>query len=194
MTTTWPVRELRGTEVGPRTRRRPADSSFRTRRRPFLESSGRRRRRCGTPPSVTATGHLVGPRRTSFGEVAGLELQATLERRNFGLDWQAELPEGSNAVGWEVEVNIDLLLLKAAEGRQVLENVDRRGHGPSGRVPCGPATRGRDLGDLTASQSQFPDPSTSANQLSSRLLLFFGAPVRRGGAPVELKWWSPGRD
>jgi hypothetical protein len=49
-------------------------------------------------------------------QVAGLDLQATLDRRNFGLDWQAELPEGGNAVGWDVEVNIDLLLLKAAEG------------------------------------------------------------------------------
>jgi polyisoprenoid-binding protein YceI len=69
----------------------------------------------GTTHPVTATGHFAGPRQTSFGELAGLDLQATLDRRNFGLDWQAELPEGGNAVGWEVKVSIDLLLVKAAD-------------------------------------------------------------------------------
>jgi hypothetical protein len=37
------------------------------------------------------------------------------DRRAFGLEWQAELPDGGDAVGWDVEVNIDLLLLKAAD-------------------------------------------------------------------------------
>jgi polyisoprenoid-binding protein YceI len=69
----------------------------------------------GTTLPVTATGRLAGPRRTRFGEVAGLGLRATLDRRAFGLEWQAELPDGGDAVGWDVEVNIDLLLLKAAD-------------------------------------------------------------------------------
>jgi hypothetical protein len=37
------------------------------------------------------------------------------DRRAFGLEWEAELPDGGDAVGWDVEVNIDLLLLKAAD-------------------------------------------------------------------------------
>jgi polyisoprenoid-binding protein YceI len=72
----------------------------------------------GTTHPVTATGHFAAPRQSSFGEIAGLDLQATLDRRNFGLDWQAELPEGGNAVGWEVEVSIDLLLLRATDGAE----------------------------------------------------------------------------
>jgi len=67
--------------------------------------------RGGTRP-VAAVGHFSPPRQAGFGEVAGIDLRAIIDRRDFGFDWQAELPGGGDAVGWEVEVNIDLLLLK----------------------------------------------------------------------------------
>ena len=72
----------------------------------------------GVTRPVAATGRYAHPRQTSFGEVAGLELQTSFDRREFGFDWQMELPGGGNAVSWEVEVGIDLLLIR--------EDVDAR--------------------------------------------------------------------
>jgi polyisoprenoid-binding protein YceI len=71
----------------------------------------------GVTRPVAAVGHLSQPRQAAFGEVAGVDLRATIDRRDFGFDWQAEMPDGGDAVGWEVEVNIDLLLLKDDGGR-----------------------------------------------------------------------------
>jgi polyisoprenoid-binding protein YceI len=64
----------------------------------------------GVTRPVTAGGHYASPRPTSFGEVAGLELQTSFDRREFGFEWQMPLPGGGDAVGWDVEVDIDLLL------------------------------------------------------------------------------------
>jgi polyisoprenoid-binding protein YceI len=66
----------------------------------------------GVTRPVTATGHYAPPRQASFGEVAGLQLQTTFDRREFGFDWQMKLPGGGDAVGWDVEVDIDLLLIR----------------------------------------------------------------------------------
>ncbi|HEX3689576.1 MAG TPA: hypothetical protein VHV28_07765 [Solirubrobacteraceae bacterium] len=35
-----------------------------------------------------------------------------MDRREFGFDWQMQLPGGGDAVSWEVEVDIDLLLIR----------------------------------------------------------------------------------
>jgi polyisoprenoid-binding protein YceI len=64
----------------------------------------------GVTRPVTASGHYAPPRPSSFGEVAGLQLQTMFDRREFGFDWQMGLPGGGDAVGWDVEVDIDLLL------------------------------------------------------------------------------------
>ena len=72
----------------------------------------------GVTRPVTAIGHYAPPRPTSFGEVAGLELHTSFDRREFGFDWQMELPGGGNAVGWQVEVDIDLLLMREDAGAQ----------------------------------------------------------------------------
>jgi len=66
----------------------------------------------GVTRPVTATGHYAPPRQASFGEVAGLQIQTSFDRREFGFDWQMELPGGGDAVGWDVEVDIDLLLIR----------------------------------------------------------------------------------
>ena len=71
----------------------------------------------GVTRPVAAVGHFSPPRQAGFGEVAGIDLRAIIDRRDFGFDWQAELPGGGDAVGWEVEVNIDLLLMKDDGGR-----------------------------------------------------------------------------
>jgi polyisoprenoid-binding protein YceI len=64
----------------------------------------------GVTRPVAASGHYAPPRPSSFGEVAGLQLQTTFDRREFGFDWQMQLPGGGNAVGWDVQVDIDLLV------------------------------------------------------------------------------------
>jgi polyisoprenoid-binding protein YceI len=66
----------------------------------------------GVTRPVTASGHYAPPRPASFGEVAGLQLHTSFDRREFGFDWQMELPGGGVAVGWDVEVDIDLLLMR----------------------------------------------------------------------------------
>jgi polyisoprenoid-binding protein YceI len=71
----------------------------------------------GVTRPVAAVGHLSPPRQAGFGQVAGVDLRAAIDRRDFGFDWQAEMPGGGDAVGWEVEMNIDLLLLKDEGGR-----------------------------------------------------------------------------
>jgi polyisoprenoid-binding protein YceI len=66
----------------------------------------------GTTRPVSATGHYSAPRQAAFGEIAGLQLTTTIDRRDFGFDWQTELPEGGVAVGWDVQLDIDLLLMR----------------------------------------------------------------------------------
>jgi polyisoprenoid-binding protein YceI len=72
----------------------------------------------GVTRPVTTSGHYAPPRQSSFGEIAGLQLHTTIDRREFGFDWQMELPGGGDAVGWDVEVNIDLLLKREDAGAE----------------------------------------------------------------------------
>jgi len=66
----------------------------------------------GVTRPVTAGGHYASPRQAGFGEVAGLQLQTSFDRREFGFDWQMKMPGGGDAVGWDVELDIDLLLIR----------------------------------------------------------------------------------
>jgi polyisoprenoid-binding protein YceI len=66
----------------------------------------------GVTRPVTAGGHHAPPRQAGFGEVAGLQLRTSFDRRDFGFDWQMQLPGGGDAVGWEVEADIDLLFTR----------------------------------------------------------------------------------
>lgn len=45
----------------------------------------------------------------------GLSLAASVDRRSFGLDWQAELPSGGQALDYEVTIAVELELLEEAE-------------------------------------------------------------------------------
>lgn len=64
----------------------------------------------GVTLPVTADGRYAPPRPSSFGEIAGLQLQTRFDRRAFGFAWQMPMPGGGDAVGWDVSVDIDLLL------------------------------------------------------------------------------------
>ena len=45
----------------------------------------------------------------------GLSLATTIDRRDFGLDWQAELPSGGDALDWQVEIVAELELVEEGE-------------------------------------------------------------------------------
>lgn len=45
----------------------------------------------------------------------GLSLAATVDRRSFGLDWNAELPSGGQVLDYEVEIAVELELVEEAE-------------------------------------------------------------------------------
>ncbi len=44
----------------------------------------------------------------------GLSLEATVDRRSFGLDWQAELPSGGQVLDYEVAIAVELELVEEA--------------------------------------------------------------------------------
>jgi polyisoprenoid-binding protein YceI len=45
----------------------------------------------------------------------GLSLEATVDRRSFGLDWNAELPSGGEVLDYEVKIAVELELVEEAE-------------------------------------------------------------------------------
>lgn len=45
----------------------------------------------------------------------GLSLEATVDRRAFGLDWNAELPSGGQVLDYEVTIAVELELVEEAE-------------------------------------------------------------------------------
>lgn len=74
-----------------------------------LEIGGRKR-------EVRAEGRYaeLGADLTGKPRVA-LSLQATVDRRDFGLDWQAQLPSGGDVLDWAVTISVELELV-AEEG------------------------------------------------------------------------------
>lgn len=45
----------------------------------------------------------------------GLSLETEIDRRDFGLDWQAELPSGGEALDWQVRISVELQFVPEAE-------------------------------------------------------------------------------
>lgn len=67
----------------------------------------------GTTVWVALHGAYHGPTEDPFGATrVGLELEATIDRREWGLDWQAPLPDGNDALGWDVEISAQLELVR----------------------------------------------------------------------------------
>lgn len=67
----------------------------------------------GTTRPVAAKGSFGTGVGLSGAEVVGLDLEATIDRREYGLNWQAALPSGGDALGWEVTLQVHLELAKA---------------------------------------------------------------------------------
>lgn len=45
----------------------------------------------------------------------GISLEATVDRRDFGLDWNAELPSGGDVLNYEVRIAVELELVREDE-------------------------------------------------------------------------------
>jgi polyisoprenoid-binding protein YceI len=60
---------------------------------------------------IKATGIIIGPA-VSFGdvEVLGVELQTTVDKNDFGLNWNAPLPKGGFAISDDVTLSVHLEL------------------------------------------------------------------------------------
>jgi polyisoprenoid-binding protein YceI len=68
----------------------------------------------GVTKSVTATGsYAAGPDPYGNDRVA-FGLTAKVDRREYGLNWQNQLPSGADAVAWDVTLVVDLQLVKQA--------------------------------------------------------------------------------
>ena len=69
----------------------------------------------GVTHPLTAEGSYRTPTRDPFGtERAALHLRANVDRRTWGLSFQLPLPDGGDAVGWDVELTANLELVRAA--------------------------------------------------------------------------------
>lgn len=72
----------------------------------------------GVTRPVAATGRYQSPIEDPFGSIrAALEFTTTtttIDRRDWGMDWQAPLPGGGDALGNLVELTASLELVKEA--------------------------------------------------------------------------------
>jgi polyisoprenoid-binding protein YceI len=66
----------------------------------------------GEKREVEAGGRFAQLGEDAYGKArVGLSLEATVDRRNFGLDWQAELPSGGEVLEYAVTIAVDLELV-----------------------------------------------------------------------------------
>lgn len=66
----------------------------------------------GISRPVRATGTYEPPIEDPYGNTrAALELTATIDRRDWGMNWQMPLPKGGDVLGWDVELSVHLELI-----------------------------------------------------------------------------------
>jgi polyisoprenoid-binding protein YceI len=68
----------------------------------------------GITKAVTAKGTIAAGIGISGSEVVGLDLEAAIDRREYGLNWQAELPSGGEVLAWDVVLEVHVELPKAS--------------------------------------------------------------------------------
>jgi polyisoprenoid-binding protein YceI len=68
----------------------------------------------GVTKPVHATGTVVGPVEGAFGQTAvGFTLETTVDRTEYGLNWNADLPKGGKALSDDVTLTVELEFVKA---------------------------------------------------------------------------------
>ena len=68
----------------------------------------------GVTKSVVAKGNVAAGADPYGNERVAFELSTTIDRREFGINWQNALPNGGDAVAWDVTLTVDLQLVKQA--------------------------------------------------------------------------------
>lgn len=68
----------------------------------------------GVTKPVVATGEYTETTQGPAGTIFGLELEAKVDRHDFGLSWNMEAPGGRKVVGDEVTITVSLELLQQA--------------------------------------------------------------------------------
>jgi polyisoprenoid-binding protein YceI len=69
--------------------------------------------------AVEARGSATGPAETLGGVVKiGVQLEAVIDRTEFGLNWNAPLPSGGLALANEVKLTVELELARAGEAEE----------------------------------------------------------------------------
>jgi polyisoprenoid-binding protein YceI len=68
----------------------------------------------GITKPVVATGTFASGGDLGGNERIAFELSKTIDRRDFGISWQAPLPTGGDAVAWDVTLTVDLQFVKQA--------------------------------------------------------------------------------
>ena len=68
----------------------------------------------GVTNPVEITGTVTGPLTDAFGrERIGFDVETTVNRRDYGIDWNMELPTGDAALGDDVTITATLALVRA---------------------------------------------------------------------------------
>jgi len=66
----------------------------------------------GVTRPVDAAGRYRPPVQDPFGDLrTAVDIVATVDRRDWGMDWQMPLPSGGDALGYDVEVRAHLELV-----------------------------------------------------------------------------------
>ena len=69
----------------------------------------------GITQPVNATGTWIAPATDAFGSTRGhLNLEATIDRTAFGMNWNMPLPAGGNALANQVTLTVDISLIEQA--------------------------------------------------------------------------------
>jgi polyisoprenoid-binding protein YceI len=67
----------------------------------------------GETRRVEASGRFAHLGEDAYGKArVGLSIAATVDRRDFGLDWQAQLPSGGDVLDYAVTINVELELVR----------------------------------------------------------------------------------
>jgi polyisoprenoid-binding protein YceI len=68
----------------------------------------------GITKPVVASGTVASGADPFGNERLGFTLSTVVDRRDFGMTWQKEWPNGGDAVSWEGEITVDLQFVKQA--------------------------------------------------------------------------------
>jgi len=70
----------------------------------------------GVTKPITATGTIAGPAQYFDGnDRIAIELETVVDRTEFGINWNAPIPSGGNALANDVTITVELQLVKPSE-------------------------------------------------------------------------------